>query len=289
MLSNINITNNDRQPISVKPISILYLDESGTRHPDHSPKIPVHGRDWFAVGGVLIDEENKEFATKLVQAFRDRWPQLGVFPLHSHEIRGGYKNFAWLKNNEEDKTRFMEDLTVLLLELPVLGIACVIDRHGHNIRYKERYIENRWQLCKTAFAITVERAVKRSIQHGRKLRVYVERSGKVEENMLKIYYEQLKTDGHWFSPSTAAKYAPIGSNEYKSCLYEFKVKTKNSLLMTIADLYLWPMCIGGYDLSNKAYVTLRDAGKLIDCHLSLSDIDAMGIKYSCFENVVKKV
>lgn len=285
---NSDITKNERQAIVVKPISTLYLDESGTRHPDHNPTIPTHGRDWFAVGGLLIDDEDRDLATASVQAFRDQWPQLGASPLHSHEIRGGHKNFAWLKDNEEDKTRFLKDLTALLLALPVLGIACVIDRPGHNARYKEKYTENRWQLCKTAFAITVERAVKRSIQRGRKLRVYVEKSGKVEEAMLKGYYQNLKTGGHWFSPSTAAKYAPTGSDEYKNCLYDFKVKTKNSLLMTIADLYLWPMCIGGYDLSNKAYAALRDAGKLIDCHLSTSDIDAMGIKYSCFENVIKK-
>lgn len=278
----------NKSPVEAKLISTLYLDESGTRHPDHNSSIPSHGKDWFAVGGLLIDDEDRDQATATVRAFRDRWPQLGTSPLHSHEIRGGHKNFTWLKANEVDRAQFLGDLSALLLGLPVLGIACVIDRPGHNARYKEQYSETRWQLCKTAFAITVERAVKRCIQRGRKLRVYVERSGKIEEAMLKGYYQDLKNGGHWFSESTAAKYAPINADEYKSCLYDFKVKTKESLLMTIADLYLWPMCIGGYDLSNKPYLSLRDAGKLIDCHLSPSDIDTMGIKYSCFENAIKK-
>ena len=50
-------------------------------------------------------------------------------------------------------------------------------------------------------------------------------------------------------------------------------------------MYLWPMCMGGYDDSNKAYCALKQAGKLIDCHLSAEETLQRGIKYSCFEAV----
>jgi hypothetical protein len=41
---------------------------------------------------------------------------------------------------------------------PALGLACVIDRPDYNHRYKEKYADERWSLCKTAFTIAVERA-----------------------------------------------------------------------------------------------------------------------------------
>jgi hypothetical protein len=181
--------------------------------------------------------------------------------------------------------QFLAELTQLLLCLPVTGFACVIDRPGYNRRYEALYKENRWRLCKTAFAIAVERAAKHAQLNGRKLRVYVEASGKVEDRMLQAYYENLKSDGHWFDGHRSAQYAPLDAQGYEGCLYEFRIKRKQSLLMTIADLYLWPMCMGGYDDSNKAYCALKEAGKLIDCHLSAEETLQRGIKYSCFEAV----
>lgn len=172
-----------------------------------------------------------------------------------------------------------------MLALPVIGIACVIDRPGYNIRYKEIYQENRWHLCKTAFAIAVERTIKICQERDRRLRVYVERSGPLEERMLKSYYDTLKQKGHWFDGTEAARYEPLEASTYVNCLYEFRVKHKTSPLMTIADLYLWPMCIGGYHLGNKPYQALRAAGKLVDCHVKPQDVRSRGIKYSCFENV----
>lgn len=39
----------------------FYLDDSGTRHPDHAPgKRAAHGYDWFALGGVLVKEEEEK-------------------------------------------------------------------------------------------------------------------------------------------------------------------------------------------------------------------------------------
>lgn len=266
--------------------STLYIDESGSRLPDNEPgQVAPHGRDWFSIGGVLINDEDEDQARADIAAFRSAWPQLGEAPLHSHEIRSRQKNFLWLEEDEGVAKRFLDELTALMLSLPVIGISCVIDRPGYNARYKELYKENRWQLCKTAFAIAVERATKLCQERDRKLRVYVERSGKTEERMLKSYYDTLKQQGHWFNETEASRYAPLEAAVYAKCLYEFRVKHKTSPLMTIADLYLWPMCIGGYHLSNKPYQALKAAGKLIDSHVKPEEVLSRGIKYSCFENV----
>ena len=237
------------------------------------------------MGGVLIDDEAEPGARAMVETFRQAWPQLGDGPLHSHEIRSRQKNFLWLKDDEEIAAQFLNELTDLMLALPVIGFACVIDRPGYNARYEAVYRENRWRLCKTAFAITVERAAKHALQRGRKLRVYVEASGKTEDRMLQSYYEALKADGPWFDKQRSSSYLPLDGPAYAACLYEFRVKQKQSLLMTIADLYLWPMCIGGYDTANRAYAALKTAGKLIDCHLGAEEVPHRGIKYSCFDVV----
>lgn len=53
----------------------------------------------------------------------------------------------------------------------------------------------------------------------------------------------------------------------------------------VADLLLWPMAIAGYEPGNRAYVALREAGRLIENRLSADEIEACGSKYSCFELV----
>ncbi|CAN0497278.1 unnamed protein product, partial [Phaeothamnion confervicola] len=52
-------------------------------------------------------------------------------------------------------------------------------------------------------------------------------------------------------------------------------------MIQLADLYLWPMSIGGYHKSNRTYARLIEDRKLIDCHLSAGDVSMLGIKYSC--------
>lgn len=264
-------------------VSTFYIDDSGTRHPDHKVDIPHHGHDWFALGGVLIDDELIDTAKEQIARFRSRWPQLGDSPLHSYEIRGKHDNFAWLGENEDVCRSFIEELQQLLFDLPVIGLACVIDRPGYNSRYREKYGRERWSLCKTAFDVVVERAAKLATGRNRKLRIYVERSSKEDDRKLQGYYDSLKNNGHSFNATTASVYNPLVATDYKNSLYEFKKKAKTSQLMQIADLYLWPICIGGYDKNNRAYTALTKAGKLIDCTLNKDELLERGIKYSCFD------
>lgn len=265
-------------------VTTFYIDDSGTRHPDHAPTIAGHKHDWFALGGILIDDENIPAAEHLIDAFRARWPQMGTAPLHSCEIRGRHNNFTWLGIGDNTFAQFAADLESLLLALPVIGLACVVDRPGYNNRYREKYGRQRWSLCKTAFAVAVERATKYAMERNRKLRIYVERTDKSTDRIMNGYYEDMRSAGHWFDPKTAGKYSPALPEEYRRTLYEFKTKFKTSRLMQIADLYLWPMCMGGYDKGNKPYAKLIAAGKLIDCYIPAESITTLGIKYSCFDD-----
>jgi hypothetical protein len=78
-----------------------------------------------------------------------------------------------------------------------------------------------------------------------RLRIYPERCNKKEDGVLKGYYNELKTGGPPFDPTTSEKYRPLAAEEFNATLLEFLPKAKTSPMVQFADLYLWPMCMGG--------------------------------------------
>ncbi len=266
----------------------FYMDDSGPRHPDNNPgKRAKHGYDWFALGGVLVNNEDERTARDLHARFCAKW---GItYPLHSVEIRGRTDNFLWLLDSDQEKKEaFYEDLYCLMRDAPVIGIACVIDRPGYNHRYLEKYADARWLLCKTAFSVAVERAAKYAREHECRLRVSPERCNKTEDRLLASYYAALKQDGTPFAAITSGKYAPLTAEQFRETFYEFKPKAKSSPMVQLADLYLWPICMGGYHASNRPYQRLLKDGKLIECGLREEDHPFLGTKYSCFDLVKRK-
>lgn len=269
----------------------LYLDDSGTRHPDKMPgRVPAHGYDWFSLGGVLIKQEDEAAARQMHNDFMKEWnlnPE-DVF-LHSSDIRGKTGDFTWLgKLSRVEHTRFLNGLYQVMSEPPFLGFACVIDRPGYNHRYLEKYGRQRWALCKTAFAVVVERAAKYARDRGYKLKVFVERGDKKVDAWIKDYYKNLRENGMPFSAEGMEKYSPLTPDQLRDTLYEFRTKNKSSPIMQIADLYLWPMSIGGYHRSNITYQRLLNDGKLIDAHLADEEVPHLGVKYSCWNLVTVK-
>lgn len=268
----------------------LYLDDSGTRHPTRKPgRQAGHGHDWFALGGILLVEEDEETARRVHSELLEKWPQINGAALHSSEIRSKNKRFEWLRGlSDRDAEQFYENVALMMQQAPVVGIACVIDRPGYNARYLEKFEQNPWLLCKSAFAMVVERAAKLAIREERKLRVYVERCNKTEDRLIEGYYRDLRANGNPFAPATSGAYAPLSQAEFHSTLYDLKFKSKDSPLSQIADLYLWPICIGGYHRSNRAFERLTGAGKLVEAHLQEDEIKVLGTKYYCFENVARQ-
>jgi len=104
-------------------IMTLYLDESGTRHPDRNPndKLPAHGRDWFGIGGVIVRNRDSEQIKNLHRSFCNQWDIRA--PLHSIDIRMKRKAFHWLnKISEDELQRFYDDLELTCPQLPVHGL-----------------------------------------------------------------------------------------------------------------------------------------------------------------------
>jgi hypothetical protein len=259
----------------------FYMDDSGTRHPDRKPSPNHHGNDWFALGGVLIRDEDEDKARELHSNFCKQWNI--TYPLHSTDIRARRGQFRWLETPDGKlRNEFLASLDSLMISVPVVGIACVIDRPGYNARYREKFARERWSLCKTAFCVAVERAVKFAAADDRKLRVLPERCNNKDDSKLAEYYRMLRADGQPFANDSSAKYAPLGVEDFQTRLYDFKLKKKSSPMAQLADLYLWPMCVAGYDRKNRPYQLLTEHRKLVDTTLPPEQISALGIKYSCF-------
>jgi hypothetical protein len=261
----------------------FYMDDSGTRHPDHNPgKRAEHKYDWFALGGILVKGSDEARATELHDTFCRKWGL--TCPIHSVEVRARNKGFLWLERRpKRDQEIFYEDLYQLMKGAPVIGLACVIDRPGYNARYREKYGRQRWSLCKSAFTISVERAAKYARSLNCRLRVLPERCNKKEDRILKGYYNDLKMGGQPFDPNTSEKYRPLTPEQFRETLLEFHPQMKSSRMTQLADLYLWPICMGGYNVENRPYKRLREDGKLIECLLPESDWAMLASKYYCFD------
>jgi hypothetical protein len=92
-----------------------------------------------------------------------------------------------------------------------------------------------------------------------------------------------------FSQVNSAAYQPLLANDFSSTLYEITFKQKSSPMMQLADIFLYPVCRAGYDKRGRDVQLLFDNRKLIDSQLGGEAVSRMGIKYSCFENVVCKL
>lgn len=265
----------------------LYIDDSGTRHPDKKPgRVPKHKHDYFALGGILVKKEDEDEARTLHESFCKKWEI--EKPLHSSEIRSKANGFAFIgKLFPEQQTAFYEDLYGFMRDCPVIGIGCVIDRAGYNFRYGEKYGIQKWQLCKTAFNICVERAAKYAASKDCRLKIFPEKCNKTEDALLLQYYAEMRNNGMPFDKGNSEKYRPLAHEDLSKILCEFKIKQKTSPMAQLADLYLWPMCMGGYHAENRPYKRLKEDGKFIDCLLNEEERETMSIKYSCWEHVEK--
>lgn len=269
--------------MAIKREFLFYIDDSGSRDPDRKPKDNGSEPDWFALGGVLVDAKDKDFCDLAIAGFRQSWPQIGNAPLHSYDIRNKSANFRWLETlSQVEASNFYQGISDLVQSLPVVVAGCVVHRPGYNKRYMEQYGQRRWKLCRTAFNIAVERGAKFAAHHDARLRVFVERTDPKTEAQFKAYFDQLKAGGAPFDVGRSARYQPLSPEVLSKTLYEFKVKTKASDLMQLADLCLWPICSGAYNPNNKSYEMLKRTGKLLDLHCTPEN-GLHGIKYSCFD------
>jgi hypothetical protein len=261
----------------------LYIDDSGSRYLKVQQDPRADGMDCFALGGIIVDEDDVSAILERHAAFCREWGL--TYPLHSTKIRGRRNNFAWLGKDKATRDRFYSGLDALILDLPIVSIACVIHRPGYSDRYADKYPEP-WMLCQTAFSILVERSCKFVRQRDGKLEVFFEESGKIEDRALIAYMKAMKADGMPFLGPDAANYDGLGPADFQSLvLGDPRRVTKQVPMIQVADIVLYAMAKGGYDPSYRPFLDLHTSKRIIDQHVDQSAIRLEGVKYSCFENV----
>ena len=142
--------------MSEKQSFAFYIDESGSPKPN-----PKDNTSYFAVGGVLVKQDDESFIEEEIQDFKKRWQIDPKVALHGNEIRSRKKNFAWLgRETQEVQNNFMNDLTHTITALPITVHACVVSRQGYLNRYFKRYGQNTWEMMKSSVSILLERISK---------------------------------------------------------------------------------------------------------------------------------
>lgn len=257
----------------------LYIDDSGSPKPDVDDATPH-----FAMGGVIVKRSDKTQISDELSAFKESWNIDRKIPLHASEIRSKKGNFTWLGEvGEAERQRFHDELGQMIVRCPVIIHACVISRSGYIQRYSEKYGIDTWNMMRTAFCIVVERTAKYAIKRNGKIMVYFEKIGRVEDRKLKKYFEELRSQGMPFDGKRSAAYQPLHSPTLQGALSGLEGKTKNCPELQIADLSLYPIALGKENPENKAYKLLKSSGKIIDSHLTVDEVTAMGVKYFCFD------
>ncbi len=269
------------------PLYHLYVDDTGTRRLDKLANTANQHPRWFALGGYLIADEDEEAVKEQYDSFCAQWPKISG-PLHITDMRARRKDFSWLEQlSAVDQNAFWVDYCAFLAKLPVFGIACVIHRPGYLARgYGGRQGDAKWNLCRSAFNILVERAAKFAHAHGRRLRVKYEGADPDTDQALKGYFALLKNaNGLGFNPQNASKYDPMDPLTLKQTLLDLERKTKKSKLMQIADSYVYAIAKGRYEPDFNLYSSLVGAQRLVDYHVPTGSSSQIGIKYYCFDGV----
>ncbi len=263
----------------MRPLT-LYLDESGSRHPDKKSDVSRLGRDWFGLGGVLIRGEDSDLVRKSVEDFTINWRLKS--PLHYTDMQSENKGFAWVgRLDQKTKERFWSEWRDALCAMPVVGMGCVVDRPGYVARGYLQQHKNRWLLCRSAFDITVERAVKIASAEGRKLHVVFEQDAGINK-IVSGYFDNLKESGLAFDPSTSSRYIPLKQEDFSNTLGRVQHKPKAHPLLQVADSYIYAMCRKAYDRKFWLHRSLEEAGRLSDAYQVPDGTGKVGVKYYCF-------
>jgi hypothetical protein len=260
----------------------LYFDDTGSRHPDRKSDASRAGRDWFGLGGFVVRQEDEAAAKLLHATIVTKWNI--AKPFHMTDMLAKRKGFSWLgRRPQDDQRQFWSEYKSFLAAVPVVGMACIIDRPGYVARgYMEKHGANKWLLCRTAFDILVERSVKFARMEGRRLEVIFEGDVGINDT-IKGYFKNLKENGLAFDGVNSEKYKPLSKGEFAETLSTIEYKGKTSAMLQIADSYVYAIARVRYEKDFNIYIRLRDARRISNFALPNEHIPAMGIKYSCFE------
>lgn len=269
------------------PLYHLYFDDSGSRMLNRLAVDADEYPQWFALAGLLVKAEDEEACKTAHGEFYARWPRMAA-PLHLTDMHGQTEGFRWLRSLDAvAEEAFWNDYHGVITGLPVVGHGCVVHRPGYRDRnYGSRAGDQKWNLCRTAFNILIERAAKIAHSEGRRLRVKFEGADTKSDQFLKVYWALLKDGrGLGFNPNNAAKYEPFSPADLAATLIDLERKDKRSKLMQFADTFALAIAKGRYQPRYTTFAALNGAGKLADQYVGGARAAKEGIKYYCFDGL----
>ena len=259
---------------------IFFMDDFGTRTICKAADTPpMRANEFsFGLGGLLVDAIHVAEISASVRNFCARWE---VPELHGNKIRAGKGKFSFVKSDEKKKERFLNELETLMLDRRIIPHACVICRPGYRDRYVEKHPNaTRWEMSRTAFDISVERAAKLAREKGCILDIVYERTGKKEDRLIEQYFEDLSGVGMGFDSSNSKKYAPLQRSELTETLNKIRPDGKSNSMLQLADLVLHPLCHITSGRPNRAHEAMHANKMIIDYH---SEDMHIAVKYSCYD------
>lgn len=269
------------------PLYHLYFDDSGSRMLDRLAVDADAYPHWFALAGLLVKAEDEEACKAAHDAFYGRWPKMKA-PLHLTDMHGMTEGFRWLRSlSEKELADFWADYHAMICALPVVGHGCVVHRPGYRDRgYGSRAGDAKWNLCRSAFNILIERSAKIAHAEGRRLRVKYEGADPGANQLLRSYWALLKDGrGLGFNPQNAARYDPFSPAELAATLVDLERKDKRSKLTQFADTFALAIAKGRYQPRYATYAALHAAGRLADDYVGVERAGSEGIKYYCFDGL----
>ena len=260
---------------------VFYMDDFGTRTTCKGTTTidsPAHEFS-FALGGTIVAFADVAALSAKLEAFCDKWK---VPSLHGNKIRSAKGKFGFLKKDPEKRGDFFSDLDDLVLDDRLIAHACVVCRPGYRDRYLNVYADasSRWDMSKTAFDISVERAAKFAMQEGRMLDVVYERTGAREDRLIDRYFADLKEVGLQFCEKSSGQYDPLTGKQFNEHLNIIWSDGKNNPLLQLADLVVHPVSHITCGKNNRAYNSLVNKKMLLDFKHKDENV---GVKYYCYD------
>ena len=224
---------------------------------------------------------NNEAVKKSVEDFAAKWRLKS--PIHMTDMIAQRQGFSWLeRRSQSDIDQFWDDWRRVLCNAPVIGIGCIIDRPGYVARGYLQAHSDRWLLCRSAFDIVVERAVKIARLDDRKLHIVFEADA-AHNSKVTGYHQNLKTNGLAFDGDRSSKYAPLSKDAFAETLGRIQHKPKSHTLLQVADSYIYAMARYRYDRKYSLYRHLRDRRRIADFAVPEGLSGTLGVKYYCFD------
>lgn len=264
-----------------QPHFVFFMDDFGTRtmcRPGEALPMEAHIFS-FGLGGIIVRSDAVDELSTKTKEFCNRW---GVPELHGNKIRSGKGKFGFLKTDPERRDLFFADLEDLIIDERIVAHACVICRPGYRDRYYEKHAEgSRWQMSKTAFDISVERAAKYARRSGCGLSIAYERCGEKEDRLIESYFKTLREKGTGFDRDNSAKHQPLTKSELQESLISIWPDGKSNPMLQLADLVLHPLGHRPTGLKNRAYDRMSEAGQIMDARGEGNE--TIAVKYSCYD------